>query len=76
MTGDLTLTGNKDVIIQGTGNLSVGGNATVGADLTVDTNTLYVDSTDSRVAMGHTDPKQNSILLELGGKIIQLVQIY
>ena len=57
MTGDLTLTGNKDVIIQGTGNLSVGGNATVGADLTVDSDTLYVDSTDSRVAMGHTDPK-------------------
>ena len=57
MTGDLTITGNNDVIIQGTGDLSVGANATVGADLTVDTNTLYVDSTDSRVAMGHTDPK-------------------
>ena len=25
--------------------------------MTVDTNTLYVDSTDNRVAMGHTDPQ-------------------
>ena len=57
MTGNLEITGNKNLTIQGTGAFSVGGNATVGADLTVDTNTLYVDSTDSRVAMGHTDPK-------------------
>ena len=57
MTGNLEITGNKNLTIQGTGAFSVGGNATVGADLTVDTNTLYVDSTDSRVAMGHIDPK-------------------
>ena len=57
MTGTLTMTGGAGVIIQSTGTLSVGSNTTVGGDLTVDTNTLYVDSTDNRVSIGHTDPQ-------------------
>ena len=57
MTGSLTLTGGAGISIQSTGTLSVGSNTTVGGDLTVDTNTLYVDSTDNRVSIGHTDPK-------------------
>ena len=57
MTGTLTMTGGAGVIIQSNGTLSVGSNTTVGGDLTVDTNTLYVDSTDNRVAIGHLDPQ-------------------
>ena len=57
MTGTLTLTGGAGISIQSTGTLSVGSNTTVGGDLTVDTNTLYVDSTDNRVAIGNADPQ-------------------
>jgi hypothetical protein len=35
---------------------SVGGDSTVGGDLTVDTNTLYVDSTNNRVGVGTVSP--------------------
>jgi hypothetical protein len=34
----------------------VGGDSTVGGDLTVDTNTLYVDSTNNRVGVGTASP--------------------
>ncbi|AIX29768.1 tail fiber-like protein [Synechococcus phage ACG-2014e] len=54
MTGGLTITGNNNLAIQGTGALNVGGNATLGADLTVDSGTLYVNSTNNRVLIGQT----------------------
>ena len=57
MTGSLTMTGGAGISIQSTGTLSVGSSTTVGGDLTVDTNTLYVDSTDNRVAIGNLDPQ-------------------
>ena len=66
MTGTLTMTGGAGISIQSTGTLSVGSNTTVGGDLTVDTNTLYVDSTDNRVAIGHIDP-QTSLHIRGGG---------
>jgi len=53
MTGSLTLTGSSS-------NLSVSGtasfltSATVASDFTVDTNTLYVDSTNNKVTVGST----------------------
>ena len=52
MTGGLTITGNNNINIQGTGTLSVGGNTTLGANLTVDSGTLYVNSTSNRVNVG------------------------
>ena len=54
MTGALTITGNNNLTVQGSGALSIGGNATVGADLTVDSGTLYVNSTNNRVNIGQT----------------------
>ena len=66
MTGTLTMTGGAGVIIQSTGTLSVGSSTTVGGDLTVDTNTLYVDSTDNRVSIGHVDPKTRLHIVSAG----------
>ena len=54
MTGGLTITGNNNINIQGTGSLDVGGNTTLGADLLVDSGTLYVNSTSNRVNIGQT----------------------
>jgi hypothetical protein len=54
MTGGLVITGNNNINIQGTGTLNVGGNTTLGADLTVDSGTLYVNSTNNRVLIGQT----------------------
>ncbi len=39
-----------------TGDLDVANDATIGTDLTVDTDTLYVDSTNSRVGIGTVTP--------------------
>ena len=44
---------------------SVGGDATIGGDLTVDTNTLHVDSTNNNVGIGTSSP---SYKLSLGGE--------
>ena len=38
---------------------SVGGDSTVGGDLTVDTNTLHVDSANNRVGVGTSSPSAN-----------------
>jgi len=51
--GNLDLNGND---ITGTGNISTTGTATFTGDLTVDTNTLHVDSTNNRVGVGTTLP--------------------
>ena len=47
--------GTKSVTLSTT-SASVGGDSTVGGDLTVDTNTLYVDSTNNRVGIGTSSP--------------------
>jgi len=51
--GNLDLNGSD---ITGTGNISTTGTATFTGDLTVDTNTLYVDSTNNRVGIGTAAP--------------------
>jgi len=61
MTGGLTITGNNNLNIQGTGTLSVGGNTTITADLTVDSGTLYVNSTNNRVLIGSTTESNPAI---------------
>jgi len=51
MTGSLTLTGaSSNLSISGTSGFT--GNVTMSANLTVDTNTLYVDSVGKRVGIG------------------------
>jgi len=55
--------GTKAVTLSTT-TASVGGDSTVGGDLTVDTNTLYVDSTNNRVGVGTSSPAD---LLEVQG---------
>ena len=47
--------GTKAVTLSTTA-ANVGGDSTVGGDLTVDTNTLYVDSTNNRVGVGTASP--------------------
>ncbi len=49
--GDLDLNSSD---ITGTGNINVTGSCTLTGDLTVDTNTLYVDSTNNQVGIGTT----------------------
>jgi len=59
MTGGLTITGNNNLVVQGSGALNVGGNGTIGADLTVDSGTFYVNSTDNLVNVGQTTNANN-----------------
>ncbi len=47
--------GTKAVLLSTTA-ATVGGDADIGGDLTVDTNTLYVDSTNNRVGIGTSSP--------------------
>ena len=47
--------GTKSVTLSTT-TANVGGDSTVGGNLTVDTNTLYVDSANNRVGVGTTSP--------------------
>ena len=49
-------------------NNTVDGKLTVGGDLTVDTNTLHVDSTNNRVGVGTTSP-ENPIEIETTNKL-------
>lgn len=49
--GDLDLNSSD---ITGTGNINITGSGTLSGDLTVDTNTLYVDSTNNQVGIGTT----------------------
>jgi len=51
--GNLDLNSNN---ITGTGSINVTGSGTFSGDLTVDTNTLYVDSTNNRVGISTTSP--------------------
>jgi hypothetical protein len=47
--------GTKAVLLSTT-SATVGGDSTIGGDLTVDTNTLYVDSTNNNVGIGTSSP--------------------
>ena len=49
--------GTKSVTLSTT-SASVGGDSTVGGNLTVDTNTLYVDSTNNNVGIGTSSPSK------------------
>jgi len=71
MTGSLTLTGaGSNLSVSGT--LGVTGNTTLTANLVVDTNTLYVQSTDNLVGIGlvpSTAASTNSKLQVYGGTL-------
>jgi hypothetical protein len=55
MTGSLTISGaSSNLSVAGTSTLT--GNVTMGGNLTVDTNTLFVDATNNRVGFGLTNP--------------------
>ena len=60
MTGSLTLTGGSGINIQSTGTLAVGASTTIGTDLTVDSGTFYVNSTDNVVNVGQTNNSNNA----------------
>lgn len=64
--------GTKAVLLSTTA-ASVGGDSTVGGDLTVDTNTLYVDSTNNRVGIGNASPTQ---ALDVTGDIVVSGGVY
>ena len=71
-TGTLTLPDDAisgDDIDGGTiSNVAISGTtASFSGDLTVDTNTLYVDSTNNRVGIGTTNPAANNGKLVIGG---------
>ena len=59
--------GTKAVLLSTTA-ASVTGNADIGGDLTVDTSTLYVDSTNNRVGIGTSSP--NEKLAVNGGLVV------
>ena len=64
--------GTKAVLLSTT-SATVGGDSTVGGDLTVDTNTLYVDSTNNRVGIGNAAPTQ---ALDVTGDIVTSGGVY
>ena len=60
--------GTKAVLLSTTA-ASVTGNADIGGDLTVDTSTLFVDSTNNRVGVGTSSP---AVLLDVAGSSGQI----
>ena len=62
--GDLDLNSSD---ITGTGNINITGSGTLSGDLTVDTNTLYVDSTNNQVGIGTTT--LNGEILTVNGNV-------
>ena len=64
--------GTKSVTLSTT-SANVGGDSTVGGDLTVDTNTFYVDSTNNRVGVGTVSPTQ---ALDVTGDIVTSGGVY
>jgi|DEB0MinimDraft_10_1074344.scaffolds.fasta_scaffold92373_2 hypothetical protein len=64
--------GTKAVLLSTT-SATVGGDSTVGGDLTVDTNTLYVDSANNRVGIGNAAPTQ---ALDVTGDIVTSGGVY
>jgi len=66
MTGSLTISGASSNLSVG-GTLGVTGNTTLSGSLTVDTNTLFVDSTNNRVGIGTNSPV-GPLSLDVNGK--------
>jgi hypothetical protein len=66
MTGSLTISGASSNLSVG-GTLGVTGNTTLSGNLTVDTNTLFVDSTNNRVGIGTNSPV-GPLSLDVNGK--------
>ena len=69
LSGDASPTLGGD--LDGSGyNISGVGDLTISGDLTVDTNTLYVDSTNNRVGIGVTNPNHKLTLPQVDGTSI------
>jgi len=69
------LVSTASLVVQGTGEFSgaiSGTNGTFTGDLTVDTNTLYVDSTNNRVGIGTINPTANGLMIERTGNHLYL----
>ena len=54
MTGPLTISGDNNLTVQGTGALSVGGTTTLGNNLNVDSGALFVDASTNKVTVNAT----------------------
>jgi hypothetical protein len=67
--------GTKAVFLSTTA-ASVGGDAEITGDLTVDTNTLYVDSTNNQVGIGETSPAAQLHVKNSGGNSVSIVGQY
>jgi hypothetical protein len=67
-----SLASNNDITLDpdGTGDVVVAS----GHDLTVDTNTLYVDATNNRVAIGGTSPSQKFVVTNAGADNIVMAE--
>jgi len=65
--------GTKAVLLSTT-SATVGGDSTVGGDLTVDTNTLYVDSTNNNVGIGTSSPDAKLDVSRTGNGQIAVLQ--
>ena len=63
---------NTAIINDANGNSSLPGNLSVSGDLTVDTNTLYVDSTNNRVGFGTTSPSAVLDVVTTSGGSVKL----
>jgi hypothetical protein len=62
MTGSLTITGaGSNFSVSGTSGFT--GNVTMSGNLTVDTNTLFVDSTNNRVGVGTASPSTANLVV-------------
>lgn len=64
-----SVTGNSTI----TGSVTAG-SATVSGDLTVDTNTLYVDSANNRIGIGTASPANGKLVVEDNGSNLYLKQ--
>ena len=71
----ITSASNGNVVIDpdGTGTISLGADTSVTGDLTVDTDTLYVDATNDRVGIGTASPSRQ--LVVNGGASSSYIQI-
>ena len=65
--------GSKAVLLSTTA-ATVTGNATIAGDLTVDTDTLYVDSTNNRIGIGIDDPSAK-LHLQVSGDDSNLAEV-
>jgi hypothetical protein len=85
MTGSIAATDDFYVVFQGKAQQTIGipekqtdgtyvfgDSVTINADLTVDTNTLYVDSANNRVGIGTTSPARNVSIVDSSVPLLQL----